>query len=64
MKALKQVALIFTPLLVALTGRFAAGVTRVPLYPGRRLSVTAGCDVSVAQLLRLEPARKPGLCGV
>jgi hypothetical protein len=42
MKALKRMALILTPLLVALTGRYAAGVTRVPLlraaaYPRRGL---------------------------
>ena len=41
MKALKRMALIHTPLLVALTGRSAAGVTRVPLVPGRRMSLPA-----------------------
>ncbi len=41
MKALKRMALILMPLLVALTGRYAAGVTRVPLLKGRPVPSTS-----------------------
>ena len=41
MRAIRLRAFILTPLLVALTGRSAAGVTRVPLFPGRRVSRVA-----------------------
>ena len=41
MKAINRTALILTPVLVAPTGRYAAGVTRVPLVAGRRVSVVS-----------------------
>jgi len=42
MKALRRMALILSPLFVPPTGRYAAGVARVPLFRGRRLSAFSG----------------------
>ena len=40
MRAIRLRAFILTPLLIAPTGRSAAGVTRVPLFPSRRVCVS------------------------
>ena len=38
MRAIRFRAFILLPLFVPPTGRYAAGVARVPLFPGRRVS--------------------------
>ena len=61
MRAIRFRAFILTPLLVALTGRCAAGVTRVPLLPGRRQSVCdrqgSGTSNSEQEIPRILPIR-------
>ena len=51
MKALTRMALILTPLLVAPTGRFAAGVARVPQHPGIPLILESADNFAAAHRL-------------